>query len=246
MTDIKKYPLGRKLSPFDSRDYNLRHFIPQEAFEEEPITARKWDFPSESLNQGDFPHCVGFSGASWGINSPINTVFANDDGHKMYYECKVVEGEPNEENGAYVRSIAKVLKSRGRLDVYAFAPDIATIRWWLLNKGPVITGTIWTQSMFTPDENNIITIDANVVGGHAYLLNEWREDGYIGIQNSWGKEWGDNGKAYIHFLDFEKLFKYGGEAMAGVELPTPIPNQETKKHWLLELILDFFKSLFRL
>lgn len=186
-------------------------------------------------------NCVGFSGASWGINLPVNTLFTNEDGHRMYYECKIIEGEPEQENGAYVRSIAKVLKNNGRLEAYAFAPDMATIRWWLLNKGPVIAGTIWTQSMFTPDENNIITIDANVVGGHAYLLNEWREDGYIGIQNSWGKDWGDNGKAYIHYLDFEKIFKYGGEAMAAVELAGETPVEQPKKCWLWELIKQIFK-----
>lgn len=186
-------------------------------------------------------NCVGFSGASWGINLPVNTLFTNEDGHRMYYECKIIEGEPEQENGAYVRSIAKVLKNNGRLEAYAFAPDMATIRWWLLNKGPVIAGTIWTQSMFTPDENNIITIDQNVVGGHAFVINEVREDGYFGIQNSWGKDWGDNGKAYIHYLDFEKIFKYGGEAMAAVELAGETPVEQPKKCWLWELIKQIFK-----
>lgn len=241
MDNLEQYPLGRNPSPYDERDYNLRAFIPIIKYEVE-LTERKWDFPeSEPLDQGDSPHCVGFSGASWGINLPCYTRFTNSDGHRMYYECKVVEGEPNEENGAYIRSIGKVLKANGHLEAYAFAPDMATIKYWLLYKGPIIAGTIWTEGMFNPDENDIVHPTGNTVGGHAYLLNEWTTNGYIGIQNSWGKQWGKDGKAYISVEDFEHIFLRGGEALAAVEIvKEPQETVEEKKCWLVE----FFKKIF--
>lgn len=190
-------------------------------------------------------NCVGFSAASWGINSPTNTEFANADGHRFYYECKVVEGQPGEENGAYIRSIGKVLKANKHLEAYAFAPDINTIKYWLLYKGPIIAGTIWKEGMFTPDENNVIHPTGSSMGGHAYLLNEWRADDYIGIQNSWGESWGKNGKAYISKEDFEVIFAQGGEALAAVEIvKCPQEAEETeKKCWLVEFFKKFFNCL---
>lgn len=244
MSETKKYPLGRIPSPPDLRDYDLRSFIPMIKSDIEKHES-DWDFPLKSLDQKETPHCVGFSAASWGINSPTNTEFANADGHRFYYECKVVEGQPGEENGAYIRSIGKVLKANKHLEAYAFAPDINTIKYWLLYKGPIIAGTIWTEGMFTPDENNVIHPTGSSVGGHAYLLNEWRADDYIGIQNSWGESWGKNGKAYISKEDFEVIFAQGGEALAAVEIvKCPQEAEETeKKCWLVEFFKKFFNCL---
>jgi hypothetical protein len=106
---------------------------------------------------------------------------------------------------------------------------MASIKWWILNKGPLIAGTIWTNDMFIPDSDNLIHPTGTVAGGHAYLLNEWTLDNRIGIQNSWDDQWGKKGKAYITAAEFEKIFKYNGEAMAAVELPLDgtIPAPET-------------------
>lgn len=232
------YPLGRNKSEFDLNDYNLKDFIPKGA----PLMLIKesnWEFSDVALDQGETPHCVGFSMASFGINLPVHIPYTNNDGHSFYYMCKQLDGEPNAENGSTIRSAAKVLKKSGRIEAYAFAPDMQLIKWWLLSKGPLIVGTIWNMEMFTPNENGIITIGGDTVGGHAYLLNEWRIDNYIGFQNSWGPNWGKNGKAYIAASDFEKLFKYDGEAMAAVELE----NYKAKKPCpLVDIITGILKK----
>ena len=168
-------------------------------------------------------NCVGFSMADFGINYPTNTPYTNADGDRFYYLCKAIDGEPNNEDGSTIRSVAKAMVNNLIVDAYAFAPDMISIKWWLLNKGPIIVGTTWTDDMFNPDNSYIIRPTGNVVGGHAYLLNEWRIDNFIGIQNSWGADWGNNGKAYISSEDFEKLFVYDGEAMTAVEIPAEHP-----------------------
>lgn len=208
---------GRIPSTFDKRDLDLRDFMPMGAALR-LVKQANWEYTVEALDQGDTPHCVGFSMANFGINLPVFTPYTNKDGHELYYKCKILEGTPASEEGSTIRTAAKVLKNNNRIDGYAFAPDIATIKWWVLNKGPMIVGTIWTEGMMLPDNDNIITIGGDILGGHAYLINEWRTDNFIGIQNSWGQSWGKNGKAYISLDDFEKLFKYNGEAMAAVEL----------------------------
>jgi hypothetical protein len=214
-----KFYLGRVPSPYDHRDYNLENYMPKGILKLNLSFSKNWAFNAEPLYQGDFPHCVGFSMASFGINLPIQTPYTDATGHAFYYMCKILDGEPDAETGSNIRSAAKVLKTIGRINTYAFASNITIIKYWLLNKGPMIAGTIWTADMFTPDKDNIIHPTGEVAGGHAYLLNEWTKDGYIGIQNSWNGYWGIKGKAYIHYQDFEKLLRQYGEVLAAVELP---------------------------
>lgn len=246
MTNKEKFNFGRKPSPFDIQDYKLASFIPKGIYKETGIIEKDWEFIGKALDQENTPHCVGFSGASFGINLPVNTKYRNEDGHRFYYLCKEIDGEPGAENGSYIRSIAKVLKNNlKRIDGYAFAGNIDEIKWWLLNRGPMIAGTIWTEDMLHPDEKNVIHIGGEVVGGHAYLLNEWTKDNFIGIQNSWDDYWGVDGKAYISAQDFETLFKYDGEVMTAVELPIGVSGKQSFWEALLNLIIKFLKGLFK-
>jgi hypothetical protein len=211
------YRLGRNPSSPDERDFKLSDFIFRKlAFGVQK--SRVWNFLAEPLDQGDHPWCVGFSGADFGINEPIEDLYTNETGKKFYELCKIIDGEPGQQNGSNIRSIAKVLQNEGRISNYAFAASIDEIKYWLLNNGPLIIGTDWYAGMFTPDRNNVIHRKGALAGGHAYIFNEIKDNKYFGIQNSWG-EWGVKGKAYISICDFKKLFKSGGEALAAVELP---------------------------
>lgn len=244
-TDNNERAFGRIESPFDSRDFKLENYIdelPCMAMEEE-ITSKRWTFPQEALDQLNTSRCVGYAGAGWGICLPIYTPFTEKDADRLYYECKELEQQPKMENGAYIRSIAKVLQKEGHLENYAFTRNLEYIRWWLLNKGSVIVGTKWYEGMMTPDENNIIHPTGVDMGGHAYLLTEWREDGYIGIQNSWGSDWGDNGKAYISAYDFDKLLRRRGEAVAAVEIvKKECPKKKNIFQRIWECIVNYFKG----
>jgi hypothetical protein len=236
---MKVFPLGRNKSVFDKNDYNLKDFIPRNAYFT-TVSEKNWEFPVAPLNQEETPHCTGFSMANFGINYPTSTLYTDIDAHSFYYKCKEMDGEPNQENGSSIRTVAKVLKNTRRVSAYAFAPDMATIKWWLLNKGPLIVGTTWTSDMFIVKKDNTINIGDDIVGGHAYLLNEWRSDNYIGIQNSWGYDWGKNGKAYISASDFEKLFVYDGEALTAVELDSDTEVTTPHSCILIDIINNIF------
>jgi hypothetical protein len=171
------------------------------------------------LDQGETGHCVGFGWAQWGDTTPINDSYVDDDGHAIYYECKVIDGETGQENGSQVRSGAKAMKNRGRIDAYVFAENMDDIEEWVKTKGPVVVGTDWTNDMFEPDEKGFVRPTGGFAGGHCYLLVGWDDKDNLTFHNSWGISWGLNGFFYMKAADFATLLASEGEACAGLELP---------------------------
>jgi hypothetical protein len=172
------------------------------------------------LDQGQTGHCVGFGWSHWVDAEPVAGTYQNADAHALYYECKVIDGEPRAENGSTVRSGALALRQRGRLAAFAFAQSTSDINEWVDANGSVVVGTRWTSDMFNPDANGYIAPTGTVEGGHCYILLDHidEEDAYL-FQNSWGAGWGLNGRFKIKVGDFAGLLADDGEACCAAELP---------------------------
>jgi hypothetical protein len=182
-------------------------------------TTPGWDLKIQ-LDQGQTGHCVGFGWTGWVDAMPVEGNLQNADGHAIYYECKVIDGEPLAENGSYVRSGALALRNRGRLAAFAFAKNTTEIDDWINTHGPVVVGTSWTNDMFNPDAKGYVKPTGGVAGGHCYLMLERvdDEDAYV-FQNSWGASWGQNGRFRMKRSDFGSLLQDSGEACCAAELP---------------------------
>lgn len=208
--------MGRIPSPPDNRDLKLELFLPAVTILPKSII---WSCDTV-LDQKDTPHCGGFSAADWGNTRPVDDRYQIQDGHAYYYLCKEIDGEPKKENGTTIRSVARALKQRGRLQAYAFTSHSSTMVQWLLTKGPLIVGTDWTEGMSEPDYKGFIHPIGAVKGGHAYvLLGCNTKKGYFTLLNSWGQDWALNGRAKILIPEFMQLFSSDGECMTAVELP---------------------------
>jgi hypothetical protein len=176
-----------------------------------------WPNKQAPLDQGNTGHCVGFGWCQWGNTAPVEDEFANDDGHAVYYECKTIDGEPKSEDGSYVRSGAKAMKNRNKVEAYAFADDINVIVEWVKTKGPLTVGTDWMTGMFKPDDAGHVIGSGKVEGGHCYLLAGIAGDDFVFL-NSWGDSFGHHGYFSMAISEWANLYSTNGEACTAVEL----------------------------
>lgn len=189
-----------------------------------PGTVTNWS-DKWQLDQGNTGHCVGFGWAQR-FNSQESADpdaasfqgYTNADGDKIYYECKVIDGEPGQENGSQVRSGAIAMQNRGKLTAYAFASTVDDVVAWVQTKGPVVIGSDWMSGMDNPDAKGVVHATGSVRGGHCYLCDGYDPaTGLFRFQNSWGTGFGVNGYFYMSKADLAKLLAAQGDACGAWE-----------------------------
>ena len=191
------------------------------------LRRRVWSLGS-LLDQGDTPHCIGFGGAHFGICEPFVDRWTKANATSLYYACKQIDGEPQQENGSSVRSLAQELKTLGRIAEYVWCARVdetgtgqtQAVTDWLLHQGPVVFGTDWYDGMFTPDARGLVKITGARAGGHCFVgLGVDLDAGLVECANSWSIAWGMFGHFFIRLPDLQTLLDAQGEAMAALELP---------------------------
>lgn len=191
---------------------------------------RYWNPSGIWLDQGATPQCVAFAWTHWLEDGPVTRPETEHGGDvpvvnpaEVYAEAQTIDEWPGEDyDGTSVRAGAKVLQQLGYIGEYRWASDLDTVVRALLEVGPVVVGTWWYDSMFTPRDDYLVIDDgAAKVGGHAYLLNGVNvKDRKLRIKNSWGRRWADDGTAWMTFDTFEALLSDWGEACLAVEIPS--------------------------
>lgn len=183
------------------------------------VTVKEWAKLHGISDQGQTGHCVGFTGLDWGNTLNVDDAWPNQKGHDIYYACKVIDGEPGQENGSDSRSLCKVLKQMGRIGAYAFAATADEAAAYILAHGPVGIGIPWYQDMFTP-EAGLLHVGGGVAGGHEIELNAYDSSSQrFKLVNHWGSGWGVAGCAYLRHQDLDRLLGEGGDCWAALELP---------------------------
>lgn len=221
-----EHGLGRKPSPYDARDWPVKKLAAMvDQGEAVPVA---WESPTV-LNQNGYRRCVGYCGAGFKgcaqAAAGADATITDAEGDRLYRLCKILEGDPEGEDGAYMRSIAQVLKSEGVINAYAFA-DYGEAAEWVQHRGPVMLGINWYRAgMDRPDAEGNIRVSGYVDGGHAIL---WRGDeqrpNTALLRNSWGAQWGVGGDCTISDADLQRLLgPENGEAICAVRLTGEIP-----------------------
>lgn len=226
--------LGRRHHP-DPRDHNflLQNHLPATHETATLPTKKLWTISSAHLDQGPTGTCVGHGWRNFLRCLPIQTTAKKPSAYDIYRDAVLLDpwsdnddehslpdGDPDMDSGTTVRAGAKALANRGKLTSYAWAFDLKTATQWVLTKGPVVLGTNWYQSMFSPDAKGLVTIapGSSIAGGHCYL---WRGvdtvTGLARLTNSWGSGWARYGDFYLSLSDLERLILEDGEVCTAVQ-----------------------------
>jgi len=204
-----------RLPAHDERDarYPLSAAVPVG-----PIPTYRYWRTGPVLDQGPYPHCVGFAWAGWLQCSPVRTPSGPAQAEAIYREAQTVDEWPGEGySGTSVRAGAKVLTGQGRVTQYLWATDVETIAEFVLARSPVVLGTNWYQGMSNSLEGIAEPIGV-LEGGHAYLVTGYNSRTRLfRCLNSWGLGWGQHGRFWMRYGDLAYLLAQGGEACAAVE-----------------------------
>lgn len=221
----------------DERDWPLRSAdLRPETEEDQESLNRGWRYWWQDGwwgDQGRTPQCVAYSWLHYVEDGPTTHApktpqrnaqhrsGALYDAVTMYNWCQRNDQWPGENyDGTSVRAGAKYLQAQGRISQYRWAGNIDELTRAVLTAGPVVVGTLWTRSMAFPDEEGFISVGdtSGQLYGHAYLINGVNlNENKARIKNSWGRDWGDDGNAWIALDELEWLINQDGEACLAIE-----------------------------
>ena len=175
-----------------------------------------WAHQAPVLDQGDIGQCTGAAMAQW-----LNTDYGGGrrldigDATDLYRLATRLDGFPGvyppDDTGSSGLAVCKAARKLGYITAYRWTFSFQSFL-SALSRSPLLVGTIWTESMFTPDRDLFIKPAGDPVGGHEYLMVGVNVEGqYVTLLNSWGESWGYRGRARITFADMALLLAQQGD-----------------------------------
>lgn len=141
-------------------------------------------------------------------------------------------------DNALMDEAAMEAAARFKVKSYANANGDTDIKYAIMNYGPVLASVKWFYDTFVDDEGVMQTKHEGDFGYHAIVLYGWNEKGFL-MQNSWGRGWGQQGRAILPY-------SYGiCEAKAMVDADNDdiiVP----KRNWFVDFfyrLINFFANL---
>lgn len=221
-----------------SRDHAIRPFLGS-------VTRKKqiWTMPGNfPLNQGREGACVGFGWAAELACDPVRIPATQDFASLLYQSARDEDAKTGYRypDGASVLGGAQACKNRGYISGYRWAFGIDDVIDTLVAKGPVVLGINWYDGMYETAQDGLVIVNGPCVGGHCILATGYWPNhpvfhtDVIQWTNSWGANYGENGKGYIRVSDLDMLLQQQGEACIATDV-APQP----KRPWWVRLLDRF-------
>ena len=178
------------------------------------------------LDQGDSSSCTGHALAQCINTDPFarcrQNYLTSEHAWDLYSLATRLDSfkwtYPPDDRGSSGLAVAKAGWRRGYLARYAHAFGFESFC-RVLQTQPVIVGTPWFKGMNKPGANGFVSLTGANEGGHEYLaLGIDYSEKSITFLNSWGADWGVNGRFKVRFEDFAKLLKARGDVVVPVPL----------------------------
>lgn len=240
------HPLGRHVQ-HDSRSRSFAFPVPAVPVKHVSV---QWPHSTPVLNQGQKSSCTGNAMAQLlncdmfapvrakvkalpevAGSAPGDNWLTEGDALQFYSLATHNDGSgpsqfyPPNDDGSSGLGVVKGAQSLGFVDRYTHCFSFAQFQ-AAIQTQPVLLGTSWTDSMFSPNASGRISVgplnDQSVVGGHEWLGIgiDYQHLEVLGL-NSWGPGWGQHGIFRISFADFQALLADDGDVVVphGVSLP---------------------------
>lgn len=210
------FPLGRKVN----HDPRSRSFPAPRATDRKPVLHRRH---GPVLDQGQLGSCTGNAMAQALNMTPLHTPrsgwLKEADAIRLYARATELDPSPGtyppEDTGSDGLSVCKAAQEQGLITGYQWAFGFDHVLDALQN-GPVLVGTAWHESMFTPDKSGYVRAEGNEAGGHEYVLMGDDTKDRLTFLNSWGKGWGKGGRFFMDYATFAQLLAAQGDAAVPV------------------------------
>ena len=213
-----KYSLDRRLDRIEQFDDRSRGFSVTDSFPERELISKVW-LIRKVLDQGQEGACVGFGITHAMLAEPIQgdpSIFTADFArNKIYHQAQLHDSFPGQEpemSGTSVLAGMREVQKLGHIKSYRWAFRLQEALVGLSWYGPAVIGVQWYAGMSEPDEHGFIYPAGRCVGGHCCLvsaINTYRRT--VCIHNSWGYDWGTDGRAWMTWEDFGRLLDEDGE-----------------------------------
>ncbi len=180
---------------------------------------RSYTWPLATWNdQGREGACVGFAWSHELAAAPVKVPTDNGVGQRIYREAQKIDQWPGEAyEGTSVLAGAQVVKSLGYVNEYRWAFNEWDVVDTVGAYGPCVLGLNWYEGMFRPDPAGYLNVTGRIAGGHALVcLGVNLRGEYITLHNSWGRDWGRDGRARLSFASLSRLLSEDGDACVPV------------------------------
>lgn len=214
-------PLGRAGVWHDPR--NREHRALGQVSQTTP-TERKRPWHGNHVYDQIGPSCTVGAGVGVAMTMPFRQKFkqfydhvdTEQERHDFYVRVKKYDPWEGENyDGSSTDAPFRLMRELGWITGWKWLFGLNELRTFLQFYGAVSVGTLWPRSFFYPNKKGELEwVDADgIAGGHAWRITFYDPDTrrYRKV-GTWGRGWGENGRAWVREETMERLLAENGEA----------------------------------